>query len=216
MDFKPTIHIIEDDPLQCRSLAMLLQSVPFTYRTFSNAADFLATFNFEEPACLLVDIQLPGMSGLELQDKLLERGCIHPVIFLTGHAEVPFAVAAMKKGAADFIEKPFVDSVLLEAIQRAIQSHTEVWRSRRFVQDVQGRLKLLSPREREVLMLVVNGKQTKQIATMLGLSPKTVDNHRASILEKMGASGVVDLVRLVLLADPQSLQAEQSHPVSSI
>jgi FixJ family two-component response regulator len=135
-------------------------------------------------------------------EKLVERGCTHPIIFLTAYADVPLAVSAMKYGAVDLIQKPFSEQTLLDIVWRAINSHQEAWRSAEFAQNVQARLDLLSPRERDVLSLVVGGKPTKQIASILGLSHKTIDNHRASILDKMNADGVVDLVRLTLLADP--------------
>ena len=201
MDIKPTVWVVEDEPLICRSLARLFESAELECKCYSTASDFMAAFNPDRPACIIVDIQLPGMSGLELQEKLIECGCNHPVIVLTAHAEVPLAVRAMKHGAVDFIQKPFSEQILLDSVWRAINAHMQVWRSAQCAQAVKDRLNRLTPREREVLDLVVGGKPTRQIALMLGLSHKTIDNHRANILEKMGASGVVDLVRFVFQAD---------------
>lgn len=216
MDLKPIICVVEDEPLVCLSLSQLFQSAGLECNCYSTAPDFLAAFDSLRPACILIDIQLPGMSGLELQEKLVERGCMHPVIFLTAHAEVSLAVCAMKHGAVDFIQKPFREQILLDAVRRAIESHLETWRSAKFAKNVQNRLEHLSPREREVLSLVVSGKPTKQIASILGLSHKTVDNHRASILEKMNADGVVDLVRLTLLADPSFRKNEYAQLVPQV
>lgn len=205
MDTKPVVWVIEDDPLVCRALAQLFGTAGLDCRSFSNASDFLDAFDPQEPACILLDMQLPGINGLELQEILVERGCKQPIIFITGHAEVPLAVRAMKCGAVDFIQKPFSERQLFNAVGQALNSFAETWENEKSRKLVKDRIRLLSPRERQVLTLVVSGKSTKQIAGMLGLSCKTVDNHRASILDKMEAVGVADLVRLTLQAEPDIL-----------
>jgi RNA polymerase sigma factor (sigma-70 family) len=208
MDTKALVHIVEDDQMLGRALVRLLGSVGIDAKAYVSPFDFLHEFDGRNPGCVLIDLRLPGMSGLELQEKLTERRCGHPVIFLTAHGDVATAVRAMKAGAMDFIQKPYSEQGLLDAVSKAINHHLRHLAAEQESESVRVRMQQLSPREREVLRLVVAGKPTKQIAAELGLSHKTVDNHRASILEKMGATGVVELVRLILIAQPGFIREE--------
>lgn len=208
MDRKPIVQIIEDDPFASTSLARLLASVNLETRQYASPPQFLQDFDPAHPGCILIDLRLPGMSGLELHEQIRARGWTHSVIFVTGHGDVPTAVRAMKAGAVDFLQKPFNEQLLVEAVLAATDAHVRLCRSEQRLEQIRSRVRLLSPREREVLGLVVSGKPTKQIASDLGLSHKTVDNHRASILDKMQANGVVDLVRMILIAQPELAQVD--------
>lgn len=212
---KPILHVVEDDVVFCRAIAQLFGSVGMETRCHFSPSEFLQHFDAARPGCILIDVRLPGMSGLELHERILEQGWSHAVIFLTGHAEITTAVRAMKAGAVDFLQKPANEQMLIETVTAAVNGHVEVFKAEQRVNEIRRRLRLLSPREREVLQWVVAGKSTKQIARELGLSHKTVDNHRASILDKMRAAGVVELVRLVLTAEPEMLNADSSEPTLS-
>jgi two-component system response regulator FixJ len=206
---EPIIHVVDDEAAIRDSLAMLLRSVGLASRTWTGAREFLAGYAPDGPACLIADVRMPGMSGLELQEALRARGETLPVIIVTGHGDVAMAVRAMKNGAADFLEKPFNDQTLLDTVHRALAtvgtgpgsaaSPTSVAAVDRAA--VLARLQTLTPREREVMELVAEGRPNKVVATRLGLSTRTVEVHRAKVMEKMGARSLADLVRMAIAAE---------------
>jgi RNA polymerase sigma factor (sigma-70 family) len=200
----PTVFVVDDDPAMRNSLRWLIESTGLRVETFADANAFLAGLRHDGPACLVLDVRMPGMSGLDLQTVLGERGVAIPTIILTGHAEVPMAVGAVKAGAIDFIEKPFSDQLLLDRVRQGIEMDRQDRECRARREEVMRRVSLLTQREREVLDLVVAGNPNKEIAQRLGLSPKTVEVHRAHVMEKMQASSVAELVRLVLFAQAAS------------
>jgi FixJ family two-component response regulator len=177
--------------------------VGYATEAYSKPSDFLAHFKPDEPGCLVLDIRMPGMSGLELQEQLNRTGCMLPIIFITGHGDVPMAVQAMKAGAFEFIQKPFRDQDLLDQINHALQHDAENRQGVARRAEVLRRLESLTPRERQVMDLVVDGGANKVIAIDLGLSERTVEIHRAKVMEKMGARSVAHLVKLhMTLSDP--------------
>ena len=196
----PTVFIVDDDQAVRDSLQWLIQSVGLPVLTFPDALSFLEHVDEHQAGCVVLDVRLPGISGLELQQKLVARNIRMPVIIVTGHGDVPMAVRAMKAGALDFIEKPFSDQLLLDQVQRAIDRDTRA-RADRAVSDViLERLHSLSPREREVLQRVVDGRVTREIAAELSLADKTVQAHRARVMEKMKAGSIAELVRFAMTA----------------
>jgi FixJ family two-component response regulator len=196
-----TVFIVDDDEAVRDSLSWLMQSVGLRPKSFGSALEFLERYERENPGCLVLDIRMPGLSGLDLQTRLTETGIQLPVIFISGHGDVPMAVRALKAGAFDFIEKPFNDQVLLDCVQRALAHDAETRRDMEARRDVSARLELLTPREREVLDLVVDGASNKVISHTLGVSLKTVEAHRARVMEKLQAGSLSELVRLVLSVD---------------
>ncbi|MEN6424448.1 MAG: response regulator transcription factor [Phycisphaerales bacterium] len=192
----PVVFVVDDDEAICESLRLLIGDIGLEVRTFTSAHEFLEKYEASRPGCLVLDVRMSGMSGLELQSRLRDLGVYIPTIIITGHADVPMAVEAMKAGAMDFIEKPFRDQVLLDGIQKAIDLDVRIRRQHKERQDVQARIQLLTQREKEVMDRLIAGKSNKTIAFDLGISQKTVDFHRANILEKAGVSSVVELVRL--------------------
>lgn len=196
------VYIVDDEAPIRDSLAMLLRSVGLASRAFPDARSFLAQFEPRPRTCLIVDVRMPGMSGLELQESLGSRGAALPVIIITGHGDVAMAVRAMKNGAADFLEKPFNDQVLLDAVQRVLGDAAEPAGLAETIQreQVGARLAQLTPREREVMELVAEGRPNKVVATRLGLSTRTVEVHRAKVMEKMQAGSLADLVRMAIAA----------------
>jgi two-component system, LuxR family, response regulator FixJ len=194
----PTVFVVDDDEAIRRSLALLLKSLGVATVTHSSAADFLASYDASQPGCAIFDVRMPGMSGLELQNELNRRGTIIPVIFITGHADVPMAVEAMQNGAFDFLQKPFGDQDLSDRVQRALasdSSHREQLKDR---EQLRLRVESLTPREREVMTLVTAGKPNKIMAVALGVSQRTVEIHRAHVMEKMGTSSLAQLVRMTM------------------
>ncbi len=194
-----TVFVVDDDQAMRNSLKWLISSVGLPVEVFASADDFLRGHQSGRPGCMLLDVRMPGMSGLELQEVLGEKGITLPVIIITGHGDVPMAVRAMKAGAIDFIEKPFNDEMLLEGIRRALnlderQRHAHLERA-----EVSARLAQLTPREHEVMSMVTDGKSNKEIAHELGVSAKTVEAHRARVMEKMQAGSLAELVRMALL-----------------
>jgi len=193
-----TVFVVDDDPAMRESLCWLIESIGLKARAYESAAAFLDTFDSAAPGCLVVDVRMPGMSGLELHAALAEKSSTLPVLIITGHGDVPMAVRAMRDGAFDFLEKPFNDQALLERIQQALAQDQK----RREVQQrqaaYQARLQSLSPRERQVLDLVVQARLNKQIAATLDLGAKTIESHRANVMRKMGVTTVVELVRFVV------------------
>ena len=191
---EPIIFIVDDDEAVQQSLSMLVEAVGLKSKTYNRAEDFLDAYDPAQAGCLLLDIRMPGMSGLGLQSKLAAEGINIPIIVITGHGDVPMAVEAVKAGAIDFVEKPFRDQVLLDSIQKAIELDEQNRHKQSERTDVETRIALLTPREREVMDLLVLGKSNKVIAYDLGISQKTVDFHRAHTLEKMEVGSVVELL----------------------
>jgi two-component system, LuxR family, response regulator FixJ len=195
---RATIFIVDDDLAVRDALKLLLRSVGQAVETYGSAQEFLDAYSEDRPGCLVLDIRMPGMSGLELQQKLNEKHSILPIIFITGHGDVPMAVEAMQAGAVDFIQKPFRDQDLIDRINQALEKDSNNRAALGERNDIRKRLETLTPREREVLDLVVHGKANKVIAGDLKLSQRTVEIHRARVMEKMQASSLAHLVRMVL------------------
>lgn len=195
---KPTVFIVDDDEPVRDSLKMLMRSVGLSAETFSGAAEFLEAYDPDRPGCLVLDIRMPGMSGMELQEKLNEIHAILPIIFITGHGDVPMAVKAIQYGAADFIQKPFRDQDLLDRINKAIEQDASNRAQLLETRDIEERLSNLTPREKEVLELIVDGRPNKVIAADLEVSQRTVEIHRARVMDKMRASSLAHLVRMVM------------------
>lgn len=191
------VHIIDDDEAIRDALSWLLSSRGVAVQTWESAESFLAEYRADVRGCLLLDIRMGGMSGLELFDRLRAQACTLPVIFLTGHADVPMAVAALKQGARDFVEKPFNDNDLVDRLLEALAAEAEAHARSASKADRLTRLATLSSRERQVMDLILEGLMNKVIADRLGISMRTVEVHRARVLEKMGAKTAVDLARLV-------------------
>ncbi len=194
----PTVFVVDDDEGMRRALSLLLNTVGYRTAEFSSPKDFLHNFKADTAGCLVLDIRMPGMSGLELQQQLNKMGSMLPVIFITGHGDVPMAVQAMKDGAFEFVQKPFRDQELLDRINHALELDRENRGSLALRADVLRRFESLTPREKQVMGLVVDGAANKVIAIDLGLSERTVEIHRAKVMEKMGARSVAHLVKLQL------------------
>src|SRR5580704_15978686 len=194
----PTVHVVDDDDGMRRALEALLTTIGYKTAVFSRASEFLANFKADSPGCLVLDIRMPDMSGLELQQHLNRVGSMLPVIFITGHGDVPMAVQAMKEGAFEFVQKPFRDQDLLDRINHALKQDAENRNTVARRADVLRRLESLTPRERQVMDMVVDGVANKVIAIDLDLSERTVEIHRAKVMEKMGARSVAHLVKLHL------------------
>jgi len=195
-DRAPVVFIVDDDDAVRTSLGLLLKAHHIKSVAYASAADLLAAHDPQLPGCALVDIRMPGMSGLELQEELNRRGAIVPVIFITGHGDVPMVVQAMRQGAFDFLQKPFREEDLLPRIERAIARDRENRQLLREQDQIRTRFESLTPRERQVLKLVTGGQPNKVMAAELGVSQRTVEIHRAHLMEKMGASSLAHLVRM--------------------
>jgi len=197
---EPTVHVIDDDEAVRESLAVVLEMADLPNRTYASAPEFLEVAGALDGGCVVTDVRMPEMSGLDLVRRLKERGIGLPVIVITGHGDVPLAVEAMRAGVVDFIEKPFEHEALLASIRAALDTQTKTLRldadRARFEQMLSG----LSGREREVLRGVIAGKLNKTIAFELGISPRTVEVYRANVMSKTGANGLSELVRIALLA----------------
>jgi FixJ family two-component response regulator len=190
------VFVVDGDPLIRESLQCLIRSAGLCVQTFGSAHDFLSSERPDTPACLVLDVELPGLSGLDLQRELAEAGILLPIIFITGHGEIRTSVRAMKAGAVDFLTKPFCPQELLEAVWRAIERDRTARRERVAMLDLRRRLDLLTPRERQVMGLVVAGLLNKQIAAELGTSEVTIKVHRARLMQKMRAESLPALVRM--------------------
>jgi FixJ family two-component response regulator len=197
-DTVPAVYVVDDDDGMRRALDTLLSTVGYKTAVFSRPSEFLANFKADAPGCLVLDIRMPDMSGLEVQQHLNRMGSMLPVIFITGHGDVSMAVQAMKEGAFEFIQKPFRDQDLLDRINHALKQDAENRNTVARRAEVQQRLESLTPRERQVMDLVVDGAANKVIAIDLNLSERTVEIHRAKVMEKMGARSVAHLVKLHL------------------
>jgi FixJ family two-component response regulator len=192
---------VDDDDAVRGALRLLMKSVGLTAVTYPSAQAFLDAYAPEQPGCLVLDVRMPGMSGLELQHQLNARGAVVPVIFITGHGDVPMAVDAMQHGAFDFVQKPFRDQELLERVHRALAKDRETRHQLRETDGIRRRFASLTPREREVMLLIVQGKANKVMAGDLDVSQRTVEIHRARVMEKMEARSLAQLVRMALDAE---------------
>ena len=202
MNNEPTVFIVDDDNEVREAIALLMDSVGLPNETFDSAWTYLARFEPERPGCLVLDVRMRQMSGLELQERLAEEPIHPPVIIITGHGDVPMAVRAVKNGAVDFIEKPFNDQSLLDAVHRAIEIDAEQRGHALEIASVQERMERLTKREREVLDQIVAGKRNKVIAADLGISQSTVEAHRAKVMEKLEVRSLSELMRAMLMLDP--------------
>jgi two-component system, LuxR family, response regulator FixJ len=196
-----TVFVVDDDEAVRNSLRFLLKSVGLAAQTLASAREFLESYKPQQPGCLVLDVRMPGMSGLELQQQLNLRGAVIPVIFITGHGDVPMAVEAMQQGAFDFLQKPFRDQDLIDRIQRALERDSRNRTTLAQHTKIRERLDSLTEREREVLTLITRGMPNKVMAAELGVSQRTVEIHRARIMEKSGAASLAQLVRMVLDAE---------------
>ena len=192
---KPVVYVVDDDPSVGKALERLMRSAGQEVRTFTSALDFLEGRELEAPACLVLDVSMPGLTGLELQEYLAENEILLPIVFITGCGTVPDSVKAMKAGAVDFLQKPFSDNELLDAISRAIERDHRAKQDHEHLKELRERMGMLTPREYEVFRLVVRGMLNKQIAFELGTVEKTVKVHRARVIAKMGAQSLAELVR---------------------
>ena len=197
-DFAVLVYVVDDDCAIRDSLRWLLEGEGFVVQTHESAEDFLATYAGDQPACAVVDVRMPGMSGLELQETLAHNHAGLPLVFITAHGDVPLAVMAMRHGAIDFVEKPFKDAQLIESVRRALAMHIRRPGSDAEAGVIRARAAGLSARERDVLMAVVDGKSSKIIARELSIAIKTVEAHRARIMVKLGVNSLAALVRLVV------------------
>ena len=200
MSAESTVFIVDDDEAVRESLSILVETEGYTVKSFDSARGFLDGYAPGEAGCLVVDVRMPDMDGLELQAELVERGVNLPVIVVTGHGDVPLAVQAMKAGAVDFIEKPYNDQQLLDTIARALEMARSQQNQSSFAQEAKERVASLTPREAQVLEHLVAGRANKVIAYELGISPRTIEIHRAHVMEKMQARSLSDLVRMALEA----------------
>ena len=194
--FKPTIFVIDDDASIRKSLSRLLRSAGYTTETFASAEEFLGREHFNGIGCLLLDVQMPGLSGMDLQKELSKADYHMSIVFITGHGDIPMSVQAMKRGAVDFLTKPFDDEELLQAVKKAIEIDREAKAERAEVHDLRRRIDTLTPREHEIFRYVITGMLNKQIALKLDIAEKTVKVHRGRIMEKLRVESVADLVRL--------------------
>lgn len=208
MDAKPIVFIVDDDPSVRKSLERLIQSVGLAAKSFASAAQFLQSGHGQETGCLVLDVRMPEISGLELQDQLANKGVFLPVIFISGHATVPVSVRAMKGGAVDFLLKPFDEQELLDAVYRAIGRCRQERAQREELRQIEEKLRTLTPKEHEVFIWVIAGLPNKNIADKLDTAEKTVKVHRASIMKKTAARSVADLVRMADRAGIRPLSAK--------
>jgi len=195
-DSDPIVFVVDDDASVRDAVQRLIASVGLRVQTFGSTREFLSSKRPEAPACLVLDVRLPDSSGLELQRDLAQANVHIPIIFITGHADVPMTVRAMKAGAVEFLTKPFRGQELLDAIQQAIAKDRAAWNERAQMSELRGRYESLTPREKEVLKLVTSGLLNKQIGAELGTSELTIKTHRGHVMEKMGAESLADLVKM--------------------
>ncbi|HEX2790202.1 MAG TPA: response regulator [Steroidobacteraceae bacterium] len=201
---QPTVFVVDDDDAVRDSLKLLLKSIGLAVMAYPSAPEFLAAYRTEQAGCLILDIRMPGMSGLELQQQLNVRGAVIPVVFISGHGDIPMAVEAMQHGAFDFLQKPFRDQDLIDRVQKAMERDAASRDQLRQLGRIQERLDSLTARERQVLGLMVLGKQNKVMAGELGVSQRTVEIHRARVMEKTEARSLAQLVRMTLQLEHRS------------
>jgi FixJ family two-component response regulator len=195
-EIEPIVYIVDDDLSVRRSTERLIRSAGFKVLTFTSAREFLASPRPEGPACLVLDVRMPGLSGMELQRELTQSGIHIPIIFITGHGDIPMSVRAMKAGAVEFLTKPFRSRSLLEAVRAAIETDQSAHKARSETGELRQRYAQLTSREREVMALVVAGQLNKQVASELSTTERTIKFHRAHIMQKMGVESLADLVRM--------------------
>jgi FixJ family two-component response regulator len=189
------VFVVDDDQSVRTSLATLLSTEDYAVEIFASATEYLARVLHPGPACLVLDVRLPGLDGLALQRQLMEEGRIEQIVFITGHGDIPMGIRAMKRGAVDFLPKPFTDDELLSAVAQALTRSAEHWKQRGEVAESRARLAELTPREFEVLRLVIAGLLNKEIAAELGVTVRTIKTHRSRVMQKMGVTSVAELVR---------------------
>ena len=194
-----TVHVVDDDRQVQDSVKFLMESVGLRVRGFDSAREFFNAYDDAGAGCLILDLRMPEVSGLEAQELLSSHGIELPVIVMTGHGDVPAAVRAMKLGAVDFLEKPCSDHILLETVQRAIETDLKRRDDDSRLSEIRDAIGTLSPRERDVMALIVAGSSNKQVARELGVSPKTIESHRANLMRKVGAGSLAELVRYAML-----------------
>jgi two-component system response regulator FixJ len=209
MSMEAIVYVVDDDQAMVESLSWVIQSVGLIAKTYTRAQDFLEDYDPSQHGCILLDVRMPGMSGPELQTKLNALGAALPIIFISGHGDVPLAVRVMKAGATDFLTKPFNDQVLLESINKALRVDKTNREKQQESAQAEAKFALLSPREVQVLQGIVAGKQNKVISSELNISLKTVEAHRASVMKKMSVKSVPELVKLVLTNGVQEPVSEE-------
>jgi two-component system, LuxR family, response regulator FixJ len=196
MGTTPTVFVVDDEPIIRSSLQRLIESVSLKVETFAAANEFLEAYEVGAPGCVVLDVRMPGISGLDLQERMAERGIDIPIIFITAYGDVPMAVRALKAGAVDFLQKPFNNQTLLDCVQEAIEQDAQARHNRVRQEELATLFAELTPREREVMDLVVSGKPNREIAEQLGLSAKTIEVHRAHVMHKLRVDSLAELVRL--------------------
>lgn len=215
-DELPTVFVIDDDPAVREGVSSLLRSTGLRVVEFDSAQRFLddglRSEGGTEPSCLVLDVRMPGMTGLDLQRELVRRGVPTPIVFITGHGDIPMAVGAMKLGAVEFLPKPFREHDLLDAVWTAIRRHAQLREESSAIAAIEARLDTLTEREREVLGPIVEGRLNKQVGAALGVSEQTVKVHRHNIMRKMGAASLPDLVRMVELVRPAASRPSPPSP----
>lgn len=207
MNTQPVVHLVDDEPIARKTLTQLLSSVGMQVEAYSSAQEFLDNVDANACGCLVLDLFMPNISGLDLMKIMHERGLSFPTIFVTGHGDVTTAVRAMKAGAFDYLEKPFGHQELLDRVNQAISEDQRTRHRVRQIRDWGQRLGLLSDRERQVMTMVVAGRMSKEIAADLGVSLKTIERHRSRIMEKLQVGSVAELVRIVMAAEPETCMA---------
>ncbi|MEQ8485194.1 MAG: response regulator transcription factor [Pseudomonadales bacterium] len=198
---KPMVFVVDDDEPVRDAIGMLLETVDIPYQSYDSAQAFLDAYDPEHRGCLVLDIRMPGMSGLELQQRLIDMEAPIPIVFITGHGDVPMAVEAMKRGAIDFIRKPFRDQELLDRVHQALAREADEHAEAETIAEVRQRIGALTPREHEVFLRVAIGQANKVVAIELGISERTVEIHRSQVMQKTGARSLADLVRMKLTLD---------------
>jgi two-component system, LuxR family, response regulator FixJ len=204
MQRKPTIYIVDDEPEVLEAISHLVKPIEAEVKTYSRADDFLSDFQGDGPGCLVLDVRLPGMSGMELQERLIQARCQMPIIIISGHADIRMAVDAVKAGAVNFLEKPFRPQELFEEIQKTLRSDIERWQHRDEEQSLERKLAVLKAGEREVLDLIMQGKTNEEIARELQLSVRGVEARRAKAMRTLRVDSKSELVRLLRLSIPRS------------
>jgi two-component system response regulator FixJ len=208
----PTVFVVDDDADLREALVQLLEAAGLQVASYPDGAAFLAACEQDRPGCLLLDVAMPGMTGLEVQAELTRRGNPLPIVFLTGHGDIPMAVRAVQAGAVDFLEKPVTGGTLLERVHRALALDQDARDARAMSREIAERARRLSQREREVMALVVGGSSSKEVARLLGISVRTVEAHRTHVMHKMGATNLAELVAMAAHSDLVSVSAAAASP----